>query len=244
VERKLHEFDFQTVQRARHFKDPVYRSPKSIYSLQALSSELPKLCNAIVKCIGVSHSEDTYQNCLGIHLKDMGIHVEYEVEIPLVYQNHHVVTNRRADLVLTLPNADGLQVVLELKKGRDIEQEYCIDQLHQYMHLLDINHGFLISFPTSSRRWEPGHLKQEKMSRSLYFVGVQGVSDCSNVQESTFESDDFSDDEECCQIIQASFDRSPLYKANHKKTRVYGKNQKHFHRYRRNWREMYEGDFW
>jgi GxxExxY protein len=234
VNQRLADYEYQTQQRARRFIEQGYRPPPSINSLQALSVELPRVCDAIVRCIGASHSEGTYQNCLGIHLNDMGIHVEYEVEIPLVYQAHHVVTTRRADLVLTLPNVDGLQVVLELKKGCDIEQEHIIEQLHLYMHLLNINHGFLIGFPSSiRRRWELGHLQQENVSRSLYYVGVQGVSDrFFNEQESTFEFDDFSD--EGCQIIQASFDQRSLSSANHRTTSVPGNNQRHTQRFRVN----------
>jgi GxxExxY protein len=215
VDRSISEFDPRAQQRARFFHHPVHVPPPLINSIQALSIELPKLCSAIVRCIGSTHSESTYQNCLGIELQEVGIEVEHEVEIPLVYRNRHVVTTRRADMVLTLPHAGGIRAVLEIKRGFNFDQISRIDQLHQYMHLLDINLGYLICFPFSHERWEYGCIRNENISQVLYSIDVHDVANRVNMLESNFVFKYVDDDEtKLCQIIMVSFDQNIVLRRN------------------------------
>jgi GxxExxY protein len=125
----------------------AYDSPKRvprINSMEELERHLPAMCEAIHKTLGSQNLEATYQRCLAMDLKEAGILVLSEVEIPILWRGKKVAT-RRADIIVRTP--DGRVAVLELKALVTPLCEKNLQQLEYYMRHFTIKHGFLINFP-------------------------------------------------------------------------------------------------
>ena len=119
-----------------------------IEDVEDLDLELPELCSSIFDALSSKELEATFQQCLAMDLTTAGVHIEQEVEIPLMYKGTRV-GSRRADIVLQTPPSDGQRVVLELKAVGTLTSEH-LKQLHFYMHHLNIDRGYLINFPHDS----------------------------------------------------------------------------------------------
>ncbi|KAK1942494.1 hypothetical protein P3T76_005993 [Phytophthora citrophthora] len=118
------------------------KSLPKITSSKQLKKELPAICNEVSQVLGLYNLEATYQRALALELRERGVTVLSEVEIPIVYKGQKVGT-RRVDLYLILEKV----VILELKAvATGLKAEHT-KQLKFYMTHFNVNEGYLINFP-------------------------------------------------------------------------------------------------
>lgn len=131
----------------RHAIPIAYDSPTEVPRIRLmkdLEHYLPTMCEAIHKSLGSQNLEATYQRCLAMDLREAGLDVLSEVEIPIMWRGKKVAT-RRADLIVRTP--DGATAVLELKALTTLLSDKNLQQLKYYMKYFFIQCGFLINFP-------------------------------------------------------------------------------------------------
>lgn len=114
-----------------------------IFDVESLDRNLPDICAAIFSSLSSRELEATSQQCLAIDLKEAGVELQQEVEIPIIYRGQRVGA-RRADIVLKTP--DDSLAVLKLKALKELRSED-LRQLQFYMYHLGIDTGYLINFP-------------------------------------------------------------------------------------------------
>ncbi|GMF50780.1 unnamed protein product [Phytophthora fragariaefolia] len=128
------------------FGEPVDASTKpplpKISSCSQLNEELPAICNEVFGVVGPYNLEATYQRALALELRDRGVTVLSEVEIPVLYKGQRIAT-RRVDLYLKLDKP----VILELKAVVTGLKPDHLKQLKFYMTHFNVVEGFLINFP-------------------------------------------------------------------------------------------------
>ncbi|ETI54300.1 hypothetical protein F443_02864 [Phytophthora nicotianae P1569] len=151
-------------------KDPNSKDLPRITSSSQLEEELPAICNEVFRVLGPYNLEATYQRALARELKDRGVTVFSEVEIPIEYKGQRIAS-RRVDLYLKLDKP----VILELKAvttgiKRDHER-----QLIFYMTHFNVNDGYLINFPHVTGF--PDDNSAQFVKRVLQSEGGAGVSD-------------------------------------------------------------------
>lgn len=73
---------------------------------------LLETCDKLQYALGTQNLEATYQRALCIELTEIGLTVDQEVPINLMYKGH-VVGHRRADIIVTLK--DGSRIIIEMK---------------------------------------------------------------------------------------------------------------------------------
>eukprot|EP00644_Phytophthora_capsici_P005615 jgi/Phyca11/538673/estExt2_Genewise1Plus.C_PHYCAscaffold_20217 len=118
------------------------KSLPQITTSSQLQDELPDICNEVFQVLGPYNLEATYQRALALELKDRGVTVLSEVEIPIEYKGQKIAT-RRVDLYLKLEKA----VILELKAVMTGLKSEHLKQLKFYMTHFNVNEGYLINFP-------------------------------------------------------------------------------------------------
>ena len=93
----------------------------------------------IHRCLGPGLLESAYQTCLAFELNEMGLSVEQQKAVPLIYHSVKLECGFRADLVV-----DG-KVAVELKCK---EALHPVDhaQLLSHLRLLGLQVGLLINF--------------------------------------------------------------------------------------------------
>ena len=154
----------------------AYDWPKSvpkIHSMEELESNLPAICEVIHKTLGSQNLEATYQRCLAMDLKEAGVLVICEVDIPILYRGKKVAT-RRADIIVK--TLDGKVAVLELKALATPMAEKTMQQLTYYMHYfgVGIKHGFLVNFPHDTGFPDVDPKSQISMDYSLEYTALCG----------------------------------------------------------------------
>ncbi|KAL4092779.1 hypothetical protein PRIC1_011770 [Phytophthora ramorum] len=123
-------------------KDASSEELSNITSSSQLKGELPAICNEVYRVLGAYNLEATYQRALALELRDRGVTVLSEVEIPIFYKGQKIAT-RRVDLYLKLDKP----VILELKAvATGLKPEH-MKQLKFYMTQFKVREGYLINFP-------------------------------------------------------------------------------------------------
>ena len=89
--------------------------------------------------LGPGLLESAYHECLFFELKERGLKVEKEKELPLVYKDVQMESAFRADLMVED------KVIVELKAVKDIEDIH-IAQMLTYLKLSNKEIGLLINF--------------------------------------------------------------------------------------------------
>jgi len=108
-----------------------------------LSTDLtPQIIGAAIKIhrrLGPGLLESAYEACLAYELEQMGLHVQRQKPVPLIYEGVKLECGFRADLVV------GGRVVVEVKCK---EALHPVDeaQLLSHLRLLDLRVGLLINF--------------------------------------------------------------------------------------------------
>ena len=87
--------------------------------------------------------ESVYKKALLIELREAGLEVEDEVELPVLYKGH-VIGNFRADIIV-----EG-SVIIELKAVAHLLPAHEI-QLVNYLTIAKIDNGLLINFGAAER---------------------------------------------------------------------------------------------
>ncbi|KAF4045524.1 PD-(D/E)XK nuclease superfamily [Phytophthora infestans] len=123
-------------------RDATSTDLPKIATCSQLKEELPAVCNEVFRVLGSYNLEATYQRALARELKDRGVTVFSEVEIPVEYKGQRVAT-RRLDLYLKLDRP----VILELKAVVTGLKTDHMKQLKFYMTHFNVNDGYLINFP-------------------------------------------------------------------------------------------------
>ncbi|KAE9028677.1 hypothetical protein PR003_g24224 [Phytophthora rubi] len=116
--------------------------PKITTSRQ-LKEELPAICNEVFRVLGPYNLEATYQRALAQELRERGVTVLSEVEIPVLYKGQKIAT-RRVDLYLKLHDKP---VILELKAVVTCLKPEHLKQLKFYLTHFNVSDGYLINFP-------------------------------------------------------------------------------------------------
>src|SRR5579863_5367852 len=104
-----------------------------------LSNEIIGAAIKVHRKLGPGLLESAYESCLAFELETLGMRVERQKAVPLVYESVKLDCGFRADLLI-----DG-QVVVELKCK---EALHPVDeaQLLSHLRLLDVPVGLLINF--------------------------------------------------------------------------------------------------
>src|SRR5262245_32183942 len=91
------------------------------------------------KALGPGLLESAYEACVAYELKKLGLHVERQKPIPVIYEEVHLECGYRADLLVER------QVIAEIKAK---EALHPIDQaqLLSHLRLLNLPLGLLINF--------------------------------------------------------------------------------------------------
>jgi len=113
---------------------------------QPIDPALNKISGLIVDSAYQVHStlgpgllESVYQKCMVVELREKGISVETEIQIPIQYKHHNIDANLRIDMLV------GNEIVVELKS---VEQLLSVHeaQLLTYLKLSGKRLGLLINF--------------------------------------------------------------------------------------------------
>jgi GxxExxY protein len=89
--------------------------------------------------LGPGLLENVYETCLYYELKQLGLKVEKQVELPLTYKDIYLETGLRIDLIVQD------KVIIELKAVKELCDVH-IAQTLTYLKLTDIKLGLLINF--------------------------------------------------------------------------------------------------
>jgi GxxExxY protein len=105
-----------------------------------LSSSIIKAAIAVHRELGPGLLESVYQSCLAIELRDMGLEVQTEVPLPVVYRGHIIEEQGfRLDLLI-----EG-KIIVELKSVEQVQPVHK-KQLLTYLRLANKPLGLLINF--------------------------------------------------------------------------------------------------
>jgi GxxExxY protein len=120
-----------------------WRTQGAHMELNQLSSKTIQAAIAVHKELGPGLLESVYQACMLIELENMGIEVESEVYLPIIYRGKTIEGQAfRLDLVVEE------KVVLELKSVNKVEPVHK-KQLLTYLRLANKPLGLLINFNES-----------------------------------------------------------------------------------------------
>lgn len=95
--------------------------------------------------LGPGLLESVYEEALAFELKERGLNVSRQVEVPVVYKGNEFKTSLRLDLLVNN------QVIVELKSVEEMKPVFA-KQLLTYLRLLDKHVGLLVNFNTSNLR--------------------------------------------------------------------------------------------
>ena len=94
---------------------------------------------------GPSSLESVYEEALAFELKERGLEVSRQVEVPVIYKGNELKTPLRLDLLVNN------QVIVELKSVEEMKPVFA-KQLLTYLKLMDKRVGLLVNFNTSNLR--------------------------------------------------------------------------------------------
>ena len=95
--------------------------------------------------LGPGLLESVYEEALAFELKERGLIVAKQVEVPVIYKGNELKTPLRLDLLVND------QVIVELKSVEEMKQVFA-KQLLTYLKLMDKRVGLLVNFNTSNLR--------------------------------------------------------------------------------------------
>ena len=108
--------------------------------INELTSKIIKAAMTVHNTIGPGLLESAYQECLRMELEDMGLRIQQEVPVPVVYKNKEVTQDGfRIDLLVENT------VILELKSVEEVKAVHK-KQLLTYLRLMRKPVGLLINF--------------------------------------------------------------------------------------------------
>lgn len=108
-----------------------------------LSYKITGFAIKIHKELGPGLLESVYEKCLKYELQINGHHVISQIQVPVIYNNYHIESELRLDLLV-----DDM-VIVELKAIENIHPVHEA-QLLTYMKLLQKPQGLLINFFTDN----------------------------------------------------------------------------------------------
>jgi len=106
-----------------------------------ISSHIIKAAIAVHRALGPGLLESVYQVCLLAEIGSMGLRVEDQVAVPIVYRGEKLANNLRIDLLVED------RVVVEIKAVEDLHPIHTA-QLLTYLKLTNKKLGLLINFNT------------------------------------------------------------------------------------------------
>ena len=89
--------------------------------------------------------ESVYEEALAFELKERGLIVAKQVEVPVIYKGNELKTPLRLDLLVND------QVIVELKSVEEMKPVFA-KQLLTYLKLMDKRVGLLVNFNTNNLR--------------------------------------------------------------------------------------------
>ena len=95
--------------------------------------------------LGPGLLESVYEEALCFELKERGLKVERQVEVPIQYKGNELKTPLRLDLLIEN------QIIVELKSVEEMKPVFA-KQLLTYLRLLDKRVGLLVNFNSSNIR--------------------------------------------------------------------------------------------
>jgi len=107
--------------------------------IEALVAQTCHAALAVHRALGPGLLESAYQECLAIELRYLGLPIEREKQVPVVYRGQTIPHAYRLDLII-----DGLLLV-ELKAVEVIDPIHRV-QVLTYLKLLQLPLGLLINF--------------------------------------------------------------------------------------------------
>ncbi|QQR85037.1 MAG: GxxExxY protein [Flavobacteriales bacterium] len=107
-----------------------------------VSSLVIKAAIAVHRALGPGLLESVYQVCLLAELKSMGLRVEEQVAVPIVYRGERLANDLRIDLLVED------RVIVEIKAVEELHPIHTA-QLLTYLKLTNKKLGLLINFNTT-----------------------------------------------------------------------------------------------
>lgn len=104
-----------------------------------LSKVVYDLCIKIHTALGPGLLESAYEDCLEYEFKKLGIPIQRQVMVPLVYDQQLLGDGFRADMIVDN------KVILELKAVTSLDP-ICFSQLKTYLKITGLKLGMLINF--------------------------------------------------------------------------------------------------
>ena len=95
--------------------------------------------------LGPGLLESVYEEALAFELKERGLIVAKQVEVPVIYKGNELKTPLRLDLLVND------QVIVELKSVEEMKPVFA-KQLLTYLKLMDKRVGLLVNFNSSNLR--------------------------------------------------------------------------------------------
>jgi len=95
--------------------------------------------------LGPGLLESVYEEALAFELKERGLKVERQVEVPIQYKGNELKTPLRLDLLIENT------IIVELKSVEEMKPVFA-KQLLTYLRLLDKRVGLLVNFNSSNIR--------------------------------------------------------------------------------------------
>ncbi|MBQ3738555.1 MAG: GxxExxY protein [Bacteroidales bacterium] len=95
--------------------------------------------------LGPGLLESVYEEALTYELKQRGLDVARQVEVPIIYKGNELKTPLRLDLLVND------QVIVELKSVEEMKSVFA-KQLLTYLKLMDKRVGLLVNFNTNNMR--------------------------------------------------------------------------------------------
>ena len=99
----------------------------------------------VYNTLGPGLLESVYEEALAFELKERGLKVERQVEVPIQYKGNELKTPLRLDLLIEN------QIIVELKSVEEMKPVFA-KQLLTYLRLLDKRVGLLVNFNSSNIR--------------------------------------------------------------------------------------------
>ena len=106
-----------------------------------ISSLVIKAAIAVHRALGPGLLESVYQVCLFAELKSMGLRVQEQVAVPIVYRGERLANDLRIDLLVED------RVIVEIKAVEELHSIHTA-QLLTYLKLTNKKLGLLINFNT------------------------------------------------------------------------------------------------
>ena len=137
-------------------------------NLNHISSQIIQAAINVHKALGPGLLESVYQKCMIIELEEMGMSVESEVELPVVYQGRKITElGFRLDLIVQS------EVIVELKSVEMVKPVHK-KQLLTYLRLAQKDLGLLINFNESLLKQGITRItnapQEDEQQKSLGFV--------------------------------------------------------------------------